>query len=287
MHDRRRSSRLKSLEDKKDDLGTPTQEQNNLEGSQPSSPMALEGKDHLPHENGNTNGTTSNGILKPHKSSKLKKSKKHKDKDKEKRKSKKKSKSRPINSGSSSEENNGGNFRKTGSSIHTLNGDELSLNSKDCFTPPLPPNNPVFMLKSSSTSSSSSLNAGQSGSAMEGGNSSDSGESPKPVKPKHRWRRNSELESGHRPGGEQQQTSTLINTLQEYSINGDSSSSCVEKMPLGAFNEALMNGGGMAPATHSPSLAVTSNHHTPYIPKEIEPVPPFQRIEENEYLFDR
>lgn len=275
MHNRRRSSRLKSLEDKKDRDDGDYEEANGADNEEPT---AAAGSEHTMPQASHHSGHSSKD--RSHKS-KLKKSKKHKEKDKEKRKERKKSRSlkeasNANRSESSSEEN--GSSRKAMDG-KTVNGDRhANLSTMDCFTPPLPPTLAAVNLKAATPNPLATANM----CTNRTGNSSDSSQSPKPEKLKHRWRRNSELESGHKlHDHHHSHTSPAMHNFNSDASEGSPDSSNA-KHPLGPYN--AQNG---SPTLPSASYVASSSSLVQPIPKETLPIPPFDRIDENIYLYDR
>lgn len=279
MHNRRRSSRLKSLEDKKDRDDGSNDDPNGAdnEGTGTTSDAMAD-----THHSGHSSKDRS------HKS-KSKKSKKHKDKDKEKRKGRKKSRSlkeassNANRSESSSEENGGSSSSrklKMGSMDgNAVNGDRHNVVNTDCFTPPLPPLLAAVNLKCATTSTSNPL-APTMSTHNRTGNSSDSSQSPKPEKLKHRWRRNSELESNHKFTDHHSHTSPAMNSFNSDASEGSPDTNA--KLPLGPYNA---NNG--SPPLMSVSHSISSSTVVQQIPRETLPTPHFERIDENLYLFDR
>lgn len=115
-------------------------------------------------------------------------------------------------------------------------------------------------------------------------------ESPtKPEKLKHRWRRSSELESGHKSTSHDHITRPpnipVFNLNGQYSNSDNSNDSTTDqnkpKLPLGPFNATN--------ATPSPVLNNATSHGGDKCDQNAPEfsLPPFEPIDENIYLFDR
>lgn len=226
---RRRSSRIKSLEERKE-IERAEREKIQAEQSlhdQPPDPEMVDNEIIVPSVQ-TMASIVNNGSSKHQKGEKSKSKHKHK---------KKKSRRRKIISHNDDSSEDSGGTKKRG-----LNDGCYENRKPDFFTPPLPPSH-FSAHKTSCLTPTSSKTA------------SDSDESPKPEKIKSRWRRNSELESGHHS--------------EPSSFMGSP-----DRRAFGSLNNSL------SPNPSSPA-------HTITIPKETAPVPPFEHLEDNVYLFDR
>lgn len=211
LMNRRRSSRIKSLEERKEEMAKnkstddeSSRDRNEVEKNENESPSKSSDEKH-----------------------RRKKEKKAKKKEKHKNSESKKYKKRKSDNSSNNEltESN----QKGNSKLNNAN-DHSGKFSSNCFTPPQPPlqYQAQSMKWSNNTVSATKAN-------MSGTDSADS--SPKPEKVKSRWRRYSELES---------------------ICSSDST-----------------------PPSNAPPFV------QPLIPKETEPLPPFDEIDENICLFER
>ena len=198
----------------------------------------------------------------------------------------------------------------TATSSNTATGMPMDM---DCFTQPLPPSQSVMRsnhpsaaalngalsllaldtgvdsyMDMSSGNGVISTNAGNttpnSGSNMGGG-----GPSPKPEKVKSRWRRNSELESGHKMDNgsfEGHGATTLLSPV--------SSTNTTTIMITRSHSQNLSNISTLSSSTtsassaiHNASTATTVNTLLSMKDTPSEPLPEFESIEENIYLFER
>jgi hypothetical protein len=132
------------------------------------------------------------------------------------------------------------------SSSNDLSVNTISSNNEaECFAQPLPPSS---LIDSSKVNSNLSINVGSKSASFE----NDGSLNLKPEKVKSRWRRNSELESGHKP---------------------DHINNCAKS--TSPLSSSLVN----SPSNQSQSINSLS--------KQTEPIPEYDHIEENIYLFER
>ena len=140
----------------------------------------------------------------------------------------------------------------SGSNANNPDGSTPKTPDSDCFTQPLPPSHLPNLRSSSNHSSTSSTRTLDAEGHL----------NLKPEKVKSRWRRNSELESGH---------GTDHHGYANHSSQSPSSSSTSSSNNIA--HETTKN---------SPLAPLNTN-----IPKETEPVPHYDHIDENIYLFER